>query len=112
MKTIVFFFFSAPLTGVSFTQDSADNSPEKAAVMANDRAYEAAYSKADVKALADFFTEDAQYTTDDGRTLDGRAAIEGSIKTAFQTGKRAKRQSSSIRFVSSPEVVLRKAPPR
>jgi hypothetical protein len=64
MKTIALFvFYSAALTGVSFAQDSPDNSPEKAAVMANDRAYEAAYAKADVKALADFFAEDAQYTT-------------------------------------------------
>ena len=77
MKTIALLvFFSATLPGLLFAQDSADNSPEKAAVMANDRAYEAAYAKADVKALADFFAEDAQYTSDDGQNFDGRAAIE------------------------------------
>src|SRR5262247_717801 len=43
--------------------------PEKAAIVANDRAFEAAYAKADVKAIADFFTEDAEYTSDDGRTF-------------------------------------------
>ena len=90
MKTIALFvFFSAALSGVSFAQDSADNSPEKAAVMANDRAYEAAYAKADVKALADFFAEDAQYTSDDGQTFDGRAAIEGSIQRGVPDEQRS-----------------------
>lgn len=110
MKTIALFAsLSAILAGVSLAQDSADTSPEKAAVMANDRAYEAAYAKADVKALADFFAEDAQYTSDDGQTFDGRAAIEGSIKAAFQTSKGAKLaiKLDSVR-VLSPEVVMEK----
>ena len=78
MKTIALFvFFLAALTGVFIRANSADTSPEKAAVIANDRAYEAAYAKADVKALADFFAEDADYTTDDGHTFSGREAIEG-----------------------------------
>jgi len=107
--TALFVFFSAALTGISFAQDSADNSPEKAAVVANDRAYEAAYAKADVKALADFFAEDAQYTSDDGQTFDGRAAIEASIKAAFQMRKGAKLAINldSVR-VLSPEVVMEK----
>ena len=50
MKTIALFvFFLAALTSASFAQDSGDNSPEKAAVTANDRAYEAAYAKATSK---------------------------------------------------------------
>ncbi len=102
-------FFLALLPGLSFAQDSADNSPEKAAVMANDRAYEAAYAKADVKALADFYAEDAQYTSDDGQTFDGRGAIEDSIKAAFQARKGAKLtiKLDSVR-VLSPEVVMEK----
>ena len=110
MKTIALFAsLSAVLAGVSFAQDSADTSPEKAAVLANDRAYEAAYAKADVKAMADFFTEDAQYTSEDGRTLNGRAEIEGSIRAAFQARKGAKLAITldSVR-VLSPEVVLEK----
>ena len=110
MKTIALFAsLSAVLAGVSLAQDSADTSPEKAAVLANDRAYEAAYAKADVKAMADFFTEDAQYTSEDGRTLNGRAEIEGSIRAAFQTKKGAKLAITldSVR-VLSPEVVLEK----
>lgn len=110
MKTIALLVvFSAAVPGLSFAQDSAGNSPEKAAVMANDRAYEAAYAKADVKALAEFFAEDAQYTSDDGQTFDGRAAIEGSIRAAFQARKGAKLaiKLDSVR-VLSPEVVMEK----
>src|SRR6185369_2041603 len=58
-----------------FAQAPTDTPPEKAAVIANDRAYEAAYAKADAKALTDFFAEDAEYTADDGRTFSGRAEI-------------------------------------
>ena len=110
MKTIALFAsLSAVLAGVSLAQDSADTSPEKAAVLANDHAYEAAYAKADVKSMADFFTEDAQYTSEDGRTLNGRAEIEGSIRAAFQARKGAKLSITldSVR-VLSPEVVLEK----
>ena len=110
MKTIALFAsLSAVLAGVSLAQDSADTSPERAAVLANDRAYEAAYARADVKAMADFFTEDAQYTSEDGRTLTGRAEIEGSIRAAFQARKGAKLAITldSVR-VLSPEVVLEK----
>ena len=109
MKTITLFASLAVLAGVSLAQDSADTSPEKAAVLANDRAYEAAYAKADVKAMADFFTGDAQYTSEDGRTLSGRAEIEGSIRAAFQAKKGAKLAITldSVR-VLSPEVVLEK----
>jgi uncharacterized protein (TIGR02246 family) len=100
---------SAALAGLSFAQESADNSPEKAAVMANDRAYEAAYAKADAKALGDFFADDAQYTADDGQTFDGRAAIEGSIRAGFEARKGSKLAINldSVR-VLSPEVVLEK----
>jgi hypothetical protein len=39
----------------TFGQASTDTPPEEAAVIANDRAYEAAYAKGDAEALADFF---------------------------------------------------------
>ncbi len=108
MKTIALLLSaSAGLLGVSFAQDSADNSPEKTAIMANDRAYEAAYAKADAKALADYFADDAQYTTDDGRTYDGRAAIEKSIKDTFEAkkGTTLAIHLDSVR-VLSPDVVM------
>src|SRR4029450_14115238 len=80
----------AVLAAVSHAETTAENSPEKTAVMAIDRAFEAAYAKADAKAIADFFTEDAHYTSDDGRTFDGRAAIEQSVSAAFDKNSGAK----------------------
>jgi uncharacterized protein (TIGR02246 family) len=83
--------------------------PETAAVIANDRAYEAAYAKADVKALADFFADDAEYTADDGSTYSGKAEIEKSIREAFRAKKGAKLtiDLDSVK-VLSPDVVLEK----
>ena len=71
-------------------QAPADAPPEKAAVIANERAFEAAYAKADVKALADFFADDAEYTTDDGRTLSGRAQIEETLRAGLLARKGGK----------------------
>jgi uncharacterized protein (TIGR02246 family) len=110
MKSIALFVsISAALAGLSIAQEPTDNSPERAAVMANDRAYEAAYAKGDLKALADFFTEDAQYTSDDGQKFDGRAAIEGSIRAALEGNKGAKLTINldSVK-VLSPDVVVEK----
>jgi uncharacterized protein (TIGR02246 family) len=59
--------------------------------------------------LADFFSDDAQYTSDDGQTFNGRAEIENSIQGAFKGNKGAKLAINldSVR-VLSPEVVLEK----
>ena len=110
MKTIALFTsLTLTLTAFAIAEESADNSPEKTAIMAADRAYEAAYAKGDVKALADFFSDDAQYTSDDGQTFNGRAEIENSIQGAFKGNKGAKLAINldSVR-VLSPEVVLEK----
>jgi uncharacterized protein (TIGR02246 family) len=86
-----------------------DLSAVQAAVVANDRAYEAAFAKGDVKALAAFFAEDAEYTTDDGQTFAGREAIEESIRAASIASKGSKLAITvdSVR-VLAPEVVLEK----
>ena len=110
MKTFAFIAsFIATLTGASFAQAPADNSPEKTAVIANDRAYEAAYAKADAKALAEFFAEDADYTADDGRTFSGRAAIEGAIRAGL-LGNRGSKLAIAVDTVRvlGPETVLEK----
>jgi uncharacterized protein (TIGR02246 family) len=83
-------FLAATLIEISFAQSPTDSSPEKATIAAMDRAYEAAYAKGDAKALAEFFTEDAQYTSDEGSTFNGRAEIENAIRAAFQGNKGAK----------------------
>jgi uncharacterized protein (TIGR02246 family) len=98
---------SAALAAVSHAETTAENSPEKTAVMAIDRAFEAAYAKGDVKAVADFFTEDAHYTSDNGRTFDGRTAIESSVRAAFAKNDGAKLAINldSVR-VLAPDVLL------
>jgi uncharacterized protein (TIGR02246 family) len=59
--------------------------------------------------MADFFTDDAQYTSDDGNTYDGRAAIEASIKATAQANKGAKLaiNADSVRLLS-PDVLMEK----
>lgn len=93
----------------SIAQTEPDTPPEKAAVLANDRAFEAAYEKGDVKALAGFFAENAEYTTEDGQTLVGSAAIEESMRQAFKEAKGSKLaiHVDSVQ-VLTPEVVVQK----
>src|SRR3954465_11804120 len=89
-KTALLAAVTAALAGTTLAQAASDTPPEKAAVIANDRAYEAAYAKADVKALADFFAEDAEYTSDEGRTFSGRAAIGGALRAGLLANKGSK----------------------
>ena len=111
MKSILLIAsITAALSSACLAEETpSDTSPEKAAVMANDRAYETAYAKGDVKALGEFFTEDAEYTTSNGNTLRGRAAIEESTRAAFLGNKGAKLAIAldSVR-VLGPEAVLEK----
>ena len=93
----------------TFAQDAADTPPEQAAVVANDRAYEAAYASGDAKALVDFFTDDAEYTAEDGRTFKGRAEIEETIRAALleRKGGNLAINMESVRMLA-PEVLLEK----
>jgi uncharacterized protein (TIGR02246 family) len=99
----------AALACASFAQTPAEDSPAKAAITANDRAYEAAYAKADAKALADFFTEDAELTTEDGRTFSGRQAIEAAIRAGLVANRGSKLAIAmdSVR-VLTPDTVIEK----
>jgi len=109
MKTIALASsFALALAGNLLAQDAAD-SPEKTAVLANDRAYEAAYAKSDFKALADFFADDADYTTDEGRVFSGREAIEGAIRAGLAANRGSKLQinATTVRALGS-ETVLEK----
>jgi uncharacterized protein (TIGR02246 family) len=92
-----------------FAQAPADAPPEKAAVIANDRAFEAAYAKADVKALADFFAEDAEYTSEEGQTFSGRAQIEETLRAGLLARKGGKIaiNPETVRALS-PDVVSEK----
>lgn len=108
MKTLALLVsISTMLASAVVAQPPADTPPEKAAVIANDRAYEAAYAKGDAKALADFFADDSEYTTDEGRRYSGRAAIEDAIRAGLVGNKGSKLAIAvdSVR-VLSPDVVL------
>ncbi|WP_050028736.1 SgcJ/EcaC family oxidoreductase [Verrucomicrobium sp. BvORR034] len=94
--------------GVSAQEtDQAATTPEQTAVNALNRAYEVAYNKGDVKALASFFAEDAEFSTEDGRTLTGHAAIEEGIRDSFAGSKGSKLEiaSISVRRLSADVVV-------
>ena len=100
---------SIGLAGATCAKAPTGATPEMNAVLANDRAYKAAYEKRNVKALADFFTEDAQYTTEDGRTVTGRAEIEETIRIALLSGDGGTIAISvdSLRVIA-PEVLVQK----
>ena len=108
MKTItVIGSISAVVAAALSAEIAGQDSPEKTAVMAIDRGFEAAYAKGDAKAVAGFFTEDAHYTSDDGRAFEGRSAIEGNVRAAFakNTGAKLAIVSDSVRLLA-PDVLL------
>src|SRR4051812_16512244 len=111
MKTSLVLSFTFALAGACFAQTagSPPPSPEQTAVAANDRAYEAAYAKADAKALADFFADDADYTTEEGRAYSGRAAIAEAIKAGLLANRGSKLAIvlDSVK-VLTPETVVEK----
>ncbi len=114
MKTITLLtlvpLLTAVLASTGIAQAPADKpSPEQAAITALEHAFEAAYAKADLKALADFFAEDADYTTDEGRSFSGRAEIEGALKDGLMGNRGAKLdiQVQSVRALG-PDTILEK----
>lgn len=82
---------------------------EQKAVDAVDRAYEAAFEKGDAKAIANLFTEDAEFTSEVGRVISGRAAIEAMSWASLQSNKGAKLaiDSGSARLLA-PGVIVQK----
>ncbi|MEO8616107.1 MAG: nuclear transport factor 2 family protein [Luteolibacter sp.] len=114
MKATVLSISSAAVMACSgFGEEPAKKAdevpPEMAAVLANDRAYEQAYAKADLATLGAYFTDDADYTSDDGRNFSGRPAIEACLREAFASNKDAKIaiKADSVKVLTS-EVVVEK----
>jgi uncharacterized protein (TIGR02246 family) len=114
MKTTLISLSSAAVMICNSLGQPAENklaevTPEMAAVIAKDRAYEEAYAKADVKTLTGFFTSDAEYTSEDGLSFSGSAAIEACLSSAFLVNKGAKIaiRAQSVK-VLTPEVVVEK----
>lgn len=109
MKITSTFVSVVALAGAAFAQTSESVSPEKAAVLELDRAYEAAFAKGDATALAAFFAEDAEQTTEDGTLLRGRTEIEQAIRAGLKENQGAKLAISleSVRLLA-PEVAIEK----
>jgi uncharacterized protein (TIGR02246 family) len=110
MKTIAQFAgVLAVLMSCAFAEAPDDVPAEKAAVIANDRAYETAYANSDVKSLVNFFTEDAEYTTEEGRTFSGRAEIQAAIQAGLAANRGAKLEinADTVRLLG-PESLLEK----
>jgi uncharacterized protein (TIGR02246 family) len=100
----------ALLTFISLSpaQDNPPTDAEKAA-QAQDAAYVAAFNKGDAKAVGALYSEDTQYTTDDGATTVGRAAVIENLSKFFAKNKGAKLdlQIESARFLT-PDVLVEK----
>ncbi len=109
MKIKSTFVSVVALAGAAFAQTSESVSPEKAAVLELDRAYESAFAKGDATALAAFFAEDAEQTTEDGTLLRGREEIEKAIRAGLKANQGAKLAISldSVRLLA-PEVAIEK----
>lgn len=101
------------LATACFAQAPADAentpTPEQAAVLANEHAYEEAYAKGDVKAIGDLFADDAEFTDEEGHVCKGRAEIEDSLRAGFAANKGAKLdiKVDSVRLLA-PQVILEK----
>ena len=99
----------AVLMSCAFAEAPDEVSPEKAAILANGRAYEIAYANSDLPALVNFFTDDAEYTTDEGRTFSGRAEIEAAIRAGTGCEPRIQaRDQCRYRACPRPESLLEK----
>jgi len=94
--------------GTLFAQDKQPTEAEKVSKVQTD-AYVAAFNKADARALAAMYAEDAQYTSDEGATVIGRAAVLGGLTKFFAKNKRAQLavRVESARFLV-PDVLIEK----
>jgi uncharacterized protein (TIGR02246 family) len=80
------------LISTALAADTAEKStsPETTAITNQAAQYTKAYNAADAKALAKFFTEDVEYTDENGQFTQGRSDIEDLLKKTFEQNKGAK----------------------
>jgi uncharacterized protein (TIGR02246 family) len=77
------------------------------AIAKNAEAFTEAFHRGDARAVAGLWTPDGDYTTQTGRHLKGREAIEKALKVFFSENKglKVRIESDSLRFVT-PEVAV------
>jgi len=93
----------------SSPQVANSSSPEIQSVTQLDEDYEAAYNRGDAKAVAAFYTNDAEYVDEGGNVVSGRGDIEKLLVEEFTTnpGAKLKINVESIRLLS-PDVLVEK----
>jgi uncharacterized protein (TIGR02246 family) len=91
----------------SAAEKRVGNPAEEAALLKNAEAFVDAFHKGNAAALAAFWTPDGDYTSETGRHLKGRKAIEQAFKKFFTEHKDLKLRinSDSLRFVT-PDVAV------
>jgi len=85
------------LATLARSQEPGGDKAESAAIQKQIDAYVAAFNHGDAEAVAELWTEDAQFITPAGRKLEGRDAIEASFAEYFKENGGAK---LSIEFAS------------
>lgn len=102
---------SVPVTLAQTAPADAPAPPSEAeqAAQAQVDAYVAAFNQGDVKALAALYTEDAEYTSDDGEVITGREGVADGLARFFRENKDATLTVTieSARFLT-PDVLVEK----
>ena len=83
IKPITIAGLSCALLATALVAETTEKpgSPEAAAITKQIADYEKAYNTGDAKALAQYFTDDAEYTDENGQLTQGRADIEQDRKS-------------------------------
>jgi uncharacterized protein (TIGR02246 family) len=113
MRTRLFWLLVLPavLLGLAarpgLAQKGKGNAKEEAALQKRAEAFVEAFHKGDAKALAAFWAPDGDYTSQAGRHLKGREAIEQAFKGFFadHKGLKLRIESLSLRFLT-PDVAV------
>jgi uncharacterized protein (TIGR02246 family) len=110
MRLTLILALSTLTAGALAAEKPAEIPPQQKEIEKMNAEYVAAFGRADDKALAAFYTEDADQTDGEGNeVLSGRAAIEKQLKDYFAANKDAviELHTDSVRLLAA-EVVLEK----
>jgi uncharacterized protein (TIGR02246 family) len=109
MKSRMLKFFALPVFVMSLcaARGFADDAKESEAIQKQGEAFVEAFHKGDAKAVAAFWTTDGDYTSQTGRQIKGREAIEKVFTDLFgeNKGLKVRINSGAMRFVT-PDVAI------
>ncbi len=100
-------FTAARAADPTSSKSSAAEAADRAAIRAAADSYVAAYNRGDAKAVARLWSEQGQWVEPDGRTVEGRAAIQKEMEVMFATSKGVHLEllDFNVRFVT-PDVAV------